>query len=77
MPKSSVLAALESLTPNMNTSIHKVVVMFGDQPDVLEAIRQARLRKCSYSQIAKALSSPDASISEAAIRSWLASQGID
>lgn len=77
MPKSAVAAALNSLVPTMNSSIHKIVMLFGDQPDVLEAIREARRRRCSYAQIAKTLSSPDAAVSESAVKSWLQAQGID
>jgi hypothetical protein len=77
MAKNALLSALESLRPMTSNNTPKVIVLFGDQPEVLEAIKAARLRKCSYAQIAKTLSTPEAPISETAIKSWLAMQGID
>lgn len=56
----------------------RVVALFGDRPDVLDAIRRARLdRKLSYAQIAKVLSADGEPISEGAVKSWLSRQGID
>jgi CTP:molybdopterin cytidylyltransferase MocA len=75
--KNAMATALEALTPNVSRSTYKILVMFGDQPEVLEAIRQARARRCSYSQIAKTLTTPNAPISETAIKSWLDAEGID
>jgi hypothetical protein len=77
MAKNALVTALESLKPASSANRPKVVVLFGDQPEVLEAIREARRRKCSFVQIAKTLSTPDNPISETAIKSWLTSQGID
>ena len=77
MAKSALVTALESLRPTSNGNVPKVLALFGDQPEVLEAIKAARLRKCSYSQIAKTLSTVDNPISESAIKSWLGMQGID
>lgn len=77
MAKSALVTALDSLRPTSNGNVPKIVVLFGDQPEVLEAIKAARLRKCSYAQIAKTLSTPDAPISESAIKSWLTMQGIE
>lgn len=77
MAKNSLVTSLDSLIPTMNSSVHKIVVLFGDQPDVLEAIREARKRKCSYAQIAKTLSTPVMPVSESAVKSWLQTQGID
>jgi hypothetical protein len=77
MAKNALVTALESLKPASSANRPKVVVLFGDQPEVLEAIREARRRKCSFVQIAKTLSTPDNPISETAVKSWLAMQGID
>jgi hypothetical protein len=77
MAKNALVTALENLRPTTSGSVPKVVALFSDQPEVLEAIKAARLRKCSYAQIAKTLSTPEAPISETAIKSWLTMQGID
>jgi len=75
--KSDLIASLESLEPRGNRNVHRIVVLFGDQPEVLDAIRQARARKCSFGQIAKALSTPSTIVSAHAVQNWLAAQGID
>ena len=55
----------------------KIVQLFGDQPDVLEAIRRARRdRHLSYAQIALYLSQNGYEIKEGAVKNWLTSQGI-
>jgi hypothetical protein len=77
MAKNAMASALEALTPNISRATFKVLVMFGDQPEVLEAIKAARARRCSYNQIAKTLTTPNAPISETAIKSWLDAEGID
>lgn len=76
MPKTEMASALEALRPNVSRSTFKVLVMFGDQPDVLTAIKAARARRCSYSQIAKTLTTVEAPISETAIKSWLDAEGV-
>jgi DNA-binding MurR/RpiR family transcriptional regulator len=76
MARNALVTALESLHPTSNGNMPKVIALFGNQPEVLEAIREARRRKCSYVQIAKTLSTPENPISETAIKSWLTSQGI-
>ena len=76
MPKTEMASALEALRPNVSRSTFKILVMFGDQPDVLDAIKAARARRCSYSQIAKTLTTVDAPISETAIKSWLDAEGV-
>lgn len=77
MGKSTLVTALDSLRPQSGGTTPKVITLFGDQPQVLEAIKAARLRKCSFVQIAKTLSTPEAPISESAIKTWLHMQGID
>lgn len=55
----------------------KIVALFGDRPDVLDAIVRARRdRKLSYQQIAKVLSADGEPISAGAVQSWLSRQGI-
>lgn len=76
MPKTEMASALEALRPNVSRSTFKILVMFGDQPDVLAAIKAARARRCSYAQIAKTLTTVDAPISETAIKSWLDAEGV-
>jgi hypothetical protein len=76
MSKTEMASALEALRPNVSRSTFKILVMFGDQPDVLAAIKAARARRCSYSQIAKTLTTVDAPISETAIKSWLDAEGV-
>lgn len=52
--------------------------IFGDRPEVLEAIKSARRdRKLSYQTIATTLSTEaDISISDGAVRNWLSKNGI-
>lgn len=76
MPKE-LLQALNSLVPLGGGSGMKVMLLFGDQPDVLDAIVEARKRRCSFVQIAKAISTPDAPISDAAVKKFLMSRGVD
>jgi hypothetical protein len=53
------------------------VHLFGDQPEVLEGIIEARRRRCGFGQIAKALSTPEERVSESAVKTFLRSRGID
>lgn len=55
---------------------HKIETLFGDQPDVLDAIRTARLNGASIGEIARILSERGEVISEGAVRNWLRSQGV-
>jgi hypothetical protein len=77
MPKEPVLQALNNLNPLGGGSGMRVMLLFGDQPDVLDAIVEARKRRCSFVQIAKAISTPEASVSDSAVKKFLMSRGID
>lgn len=73
-----ILTALASLPPaSSGGQPMKVVRVYGDRPDILEAIRQARLSGRACDKIARAISTDQHLISEAAVRKWLRSQGID
>ena len=78
MPKSDPLVdALDNLTPTGKTQQLKVLVLFGEQPDVLDAIRRAHARRLSAGQIADALTRQlpaGESISESSVRTWLKSE---
>lgn len=80
MPKRDDLAAgLDQLTagPGGGTT-PKVIQLYGDRPEVLDAIRRARSeRHLSFKQIAVYLSANGPSISEGAVQTWLNKQGID
>jgi hypothetical protein len=55
----------------------RIDVLYGDQPDVQDAIRIARLEKrLSYRRIADVLSRGDEQISPNAVQNWLRAQGI-
>lgn len=80
MPKTDPLAIALDLAERGRSGgpEGRVVALFGDRPDVLDAIRRARTdRKLSYAQIAKVLSADGEPLSEGAVKSWLTRQGID
>jgi hypothetical protein len=56
----------------------RVLVLFGDRPEVLESIRRARRdRKLSYAAIAKFLTvNGEQHISAGAVQKWLDKEGI-
>jgi ribosome-binding protein aMBF1 (putative translation factor) len=55
----------------------KVLEIFGDSPDVLEAIKTARRdRRLSYRSIAEVLNKSGVVVSEGAVQNYLRSQGI-
>jgi hypothetical protein len=71
-------AALESIGGRRAGGLPlKVDVLYGDRPEVLDAIRSARRDKhLSFEQIAEALSSGGASITDGAVSKWLKREGI-
>lgn len=77
MARGKLVAQLDALTPSVNGSILKVDALWGNQPEVLDSIKAARLRRCSYTQIAKALCGDGVSISAESIKRWLESQGFE
>jgi len=72
----TVLNALNILTPATGGHGSKVDYLFGDKPDVLDAIIDARKRRCSFRQIAMALSVDGETVSSGAVQNWLAARGI-
>jgi hypothetical protein len=55
----------------------KVLEIFGDSPEVLEAIKTARRdRRLSYRLISEVLSQNGTMVSEGAVQNYLRSQGI-
>lgn len=79
-PDNDPLAALlnNTDTSGLAGSKSRVMFLYGDRPEVLDAIRRARLeRKLSFSQIARVLSSEGNKISDGAVQTWLRSQGIE
>ena len=72
----TVINALNSLAPVTSGHGSKVDYLFGDKPDVIEAIIEARKRRCSFRQIAMALSTEDQTVSPGAVQNWLAAKGI-
>ena len=72
----AVINALNTLNPLTSGNGSKVDHLFGNQPDVLEAIVDARKRRCSFRQIAIALSNDDTKVSAGAVQNWLAARGI-
>lgn len=76
MAKNNIVNTLNQIAPQTGGHGLKVLVEFGDQPEVLEAILEARARRCSYRQIAMALSQNGVSISQGAVQAFLASKGV-
>lgn len=78
MAKDSLAAALDAVAePGVGGKGLKVLVLFGDRPDVLEAIIRARRdRRLSFAQIATVLSDEGKSVSSAAVAKWLAAEGV-
>lgn len=79
MAKNSLAAGLDAIArgPGGGTQ-PKVLQLFGDQPDVLDAIERARRdRHLSYAAIAKYFRSQGHEIGEGSIKKWLDSRGID
>lgn len=74
---NEVAEALQSLTPLLGGQIPRVIRLFQDKPEVLDAIIEARTRRCSYAQIAKAISTPEQRVSDSAVRTFLISRGFD
>lgn len=74
-----IAAALDAAKPIGNASNRpRMLVLFGDRPDVLDAVRRARRdRHLSTAQIARLISTPGATIGESAVKTWLALEGID
>lgn len=71
-------AALDAARPKQTSSVCRVLVLFGDRPDVLESIKRARVdRLLSYDQIAGILSTPGASLSGSAIKTYLREIGAE
>lgn len=56
----------------------RIPMLFGDRPEVLDAIRAARRdRKASWQAISDLLSRHGHRISATAVRNWLVSEGIE
>jgi hypothetical protein len=77
MSKNQVSEALKGLSPMTGGAGPRILTLFGDQPEVLEGIIEARRRRCGFGQIAKALSTPEERVSESAVKTFLRSRGID
>lgn len=79
-PNNDPLAALLDETKSLGHTGKKtrIEMLYGDRPDVLDAIRRARAeRRLSFRQISQVLSSEGESISEGSVQKWLRSQGIE
>lgn len=77
MAKKNVVDALSKIGPQTGGHGLKVLYTFGDQPDVLDAIVGARKRRCSFRQIALALSQDGVTISAGAVQAYLHSVGVE
>jgi ribosome-binding protein aMBF1 (putative translation factor) len=81
MPKAErdpLAAALDAVTEKRTGGTQRrVLELFGDRPQVLDAIRKARRdRGLSFKQIAELVSTPGASVTAGPIQKWLNGQGI-
>lgn len=70
-------AELANAKPLRDGRTMKIVEVFGDQPDVLDAIVQARVeRGLSFRVISQVLSKGEHEISEGAVQNYLRSRGV-
>jgi len=74
-----IIEALMSAAAGPNKSQNRVDQLFGDQPDVLEAIIVARRdKKLTFAQISKILAAGSKEyISAGSVSGWCAKQGVD
>lgn len=77
MASDKLTSELDALVPTNNYHGLKIDALWGDQPEVLDSIKAARLRRCTYVQIAKALSTEGATVSPDAVKRWLETNGIE
>lgn len=55
----------------------KIVTLFRDRPEVLDAVKRARAeRQLSFRRIAEVLSQDGEYVSEGAVQNWLRTEGI-
>jgi hypothetical protein len=74
-PLAKSLDATETKVQITNQS--KIEVLFGDRPEVKEAIIRARKRRLSFNEIAVALNQePNVKVSGDIVSKWLKGQGI-
>lgn len=72
----TVINALNTLNPTNGGNGSKVDYLYGDNPEIVQAILDARARRCSFRQIAMALSNETVTVSAGAVQNWLAARGI-
>lgn len=72
-----IVAALEAASNRPYGSQSKIDLLYGDRPEILEAIKSARVDKgLSTRVIADTLSQQGVPISRNAVEAWLKKQGI-
>jgi hypothetical protein len=71
-----IIDALDNLPELSDGRTHRIVELYADQPEVLDAVKRARTRGRSYEAIAATLSTQGKRISATSIRNWLRSEGI-
>ena len=72
-----LVAELNNATPLRDGRTLKIVELFGDQPEVLDAIVKARTeRGLSYRVIAEVLSKGEHEVSDGAVQNYLRARGI-
>jgi ribosome-binding protein aMBF1 (putative translation factor) len=73
-----LVAALDAVAGRRTGGLPlKIDALYGERPEVLDAIRSARRDKhLSYEQIAEALSTAGDSITDGAVSKWLKREGI-
>ena len=68
---------LSAAKPRRSGREAKIVILFRDRPEVLAAVKQARVeRKLSFRRIAEVLSQDGEYVSEGAVQNWLRAEGI-
>jgi hypothetical protein len=74
---NNLIAALADLGPGAPVRGMLIDNLYRDQPDVLDAIREARKRGVPYAKIAETLSQTGGhTVSASALRNWLRPQGL-
>lgn len=72
-----VVAALDAAQNRVpGTSVNKIDFKFGDQPEVLEAIRRAHKRGLTQSEICRHISTPEFRIGQTSLKNWLAKENL-
>jgi hypothetical protein len=73
----NLVEELSVAIPRRSGRESKVATLYRDRPEILDAIKQARVeRRLSFRRIAEVLSKDGEYVSEGAVQNWLRGEGI-